>query len=323
MKAEANYQEPAQSLEEENPPNPNIFLSVIVSISREQNQIDETLDLIKDYLQTQRFNSEILVVDRGNYDQTTEVITDPGRYIYEFKEQRSTRVKRNIEHLGQGFSLSRSLLRTRGRYILCTDEEMSVPIAEVEKMLPYAQAGADLVLGLPMGWGEDRQNGNQQSSQQSVFTKVWRRGLGINYPDDKSATWFAALMGIRYRGCLLKLFRRDAARCIAGAQKLYGRSFDLEQLYLAWALGFSIRKVRVECRPQPGSRVHCEEPGRDESRSSPRQKGRVASARGQIGLGNPLHLLIDALKIIYTHRNLRRLRQTPSENWTESADRVV
>jgi len=147
MKAEARYSEAVQPLKEENSPNPDIFLSVVIPAHDEydehdkhndyddydeQNLIDDTVSTVKDYLQAQDFNSEIIIVGEGNYDRTTEVIKGPGRYVYDFKEQRSSRVKRDIENLGLGFSIARSILRTRGKYILCTDENLSTPIWEVE-----------------------------------------------------------------------------------------------------------------------------------------------------------------------------------------------
>ncbi|MEW6380400.1 MAG: glycosyltransferase [bacterium] len=269
MKAEARYLEPIQSMEEKSSPKPDIFLSVIISAFNEQDQIDDTLNIVKDYLQNQVFNSEIMIVDGGNYDRTTEVIKKPGRYVYEFKEQRSSRVKRSIETLGQGFSLSRSILRTRGKYILCTDEELSVPIFEVEKMWPHVQAGIDVVLAFP-------KDGIKEPFPPFAGRKLGRHAV-------KTLAWFTSIMGTRCRQCKFKLFRREAARCIARAQKLYGRSFDIEQLYLAWAMGFSIKEVPVEwCPPQ-----------------------RVRANR-QNDPGDSVRLLADVLRVLYTHWDLKR-----------------
>jgi len=280
MRAEARYLEQIQPLEEENSPNPDIFLSVVIPVSTEQERIDDTLGTVKDYLQTQDFNSEIIIVDDGNYDRTTEIIKSLGRYVYDFKEQRSTRVNRRIKTLGQGFSIARSILRTRGKYILCTDEDLSTPISEVEKLWSHVLSGADIVLTSPqLRPAQIRQPMKEKLMEYTV--RAMARLSSIN--------------GIQYRQCKFKLLAQDSAKSIARAQKLYNGSFEIEQLYLARALGFSIKVVPVEW--------HLPEKNKAGSQN-------VNSRNGNSGNGNdrnnPMRLFLDILEIHYIHRDLKR-----------------
>ncbi|MEW5802994.1 MAG: glycosyltransferase [bacterium] len=276
MKAEARHLEPIQPLREENSPDPDIFLSVVIPAFHEQDRIDDTLSAVKDYLQIQEFNSEIMVVDGGNYDRTTEIIKSLGRYIYDFKEQRSTMVARSIRNLGQGFSLARSILKARGKYILCTDEDLSTPISEIEKLWPHVRNGTDIVLTFP----------KSRTVQMSRSLK----GKCVEYAV-RAIARLMAIRGIQYRQCTFKLLDQDSAKSIARAQKIYNSSFDIEQLYLAHALGFSIKEVPVEWRPPERNKV-----------SSP---------------NDPVRLLLDIFEILYVHRGVKRSGRLDQRGTTE------
>lgn len=247
---------------------PDIFLSVIISAFDERDRIDDTLGIVKNYLQSRDFSSEIIIADESSYDSTTEIIKSLDGYVYEFKEQRSTRVKRKIEHLGQGFSMARSVLRTRGKYILWTDEDLSTPISEVEKMWPHLNNGVDVVIAFP----------KIQLAQRSCV----RWGNLMEWAI-KPLVQLINVAGGQYRPCSFKLFEQKSARRIAKAQKLYGRGFDIEQLYLAQTMGFTIKEIPVEWRPV------------DESKAR--------------SLNDSIHLLFDIIRILYVHRGLRRYKK--------------
>jgi dolichyl-phosphate beta-glucosyltransferase len=327
MRAEARYLEPIQPLEEENSPKPDIFLSVVIPVSTEGDRIDDTLSTVNDYLQTQDFNSEIIIVDDGNYDRTMEIIKSLGRYVYEFKEQRSTRIKMSIKNLGQGFSIARSILRTRGKYILCMDEDLSTPISEVEKLWPHVLSGADIVLTFP----------KIQTAQihQPLKEKLMEYAV-------RAMARLTAINGIRYRQCKFKLLEQESAKSIARAQKLYNGSFEIEQLYLAHALGFSIKEVPVEWHPPKQNKAdsqngdamngdnrkagsqnwdlrnrnlrnwnsrrrseNCQN-GNNRHGNSQQERSRNGNRRNENGQNNPMRLLLDILELLYIHRDLKR-----------------
>jgi len=331
MRAEARYLEPIQPLEEESSPNPDIFLSVVIPVSTEQDRIDDTLSTVKDYLQTQDFNSEIIIVDDGNYDRTMEIIKSLGRYVYEFKEQRSTRIKMSIKNLGQGFSIARSILRTRGKYILCMDEDLSTPISEVEKLWPHVLSGADIVLTFPkIQTAQIHQPLKEKLMEYAVRAMARLTAInGIRY-------------AIRYRQCKFKLLEQESAKSIARAQKLYNGSFEIEQLYLAHALGFSIKEVPVEWHPPKQNKADSlnGDALNGDNRKTASQNGdgwnwnsrnwnsrnwngrrcdmnsqrvnsqqehsRNGNSRNENGQNNPMRLLLDILEILYIHRGLKR-----------------
>ena len=64
-----------------------------------------------------------------------------------------------------------------------------------------------------------------------------------------------AVPGIQDTQCGFKLFRREAAQRLFGAQTIMGFSFDLEILYLANKWGYKIAEQPVTWIDAPGSKV--------------------------------------------------------------------
>jgi dolichyl-phosphate beta-glucosyltransferase len=62
-------------------------------------------------------------------------------------------------------------------------------------------------------------------------------------------------MNIKDTQCGFKLFEREAARRIFGAQTIMGFSFDLEILYLAHKYGYTVAEEPVSWIDAPGSKV--------------------------------------------------------------------
>ena len=101
----------------------------------------DSLYIIKDYLGTQSYRSEIIVVDDGSSDLTMEIVKFIDIYGREIKEQDEGTLLENIKNVGKGFSVARGMIKARGKVVLFSDADLSTPIEEVEKLLPYIDEG--------------------------------------------------------------------------------------------------------------------------------------------------------------------------------------
>lgn len=218
------------------------FLSLIIPAYNEQARIADTLYAIKDYLSRQDYVSEIIVVDDGSTDLTTEVVKFIDFYGAEMKAQSTGILMENIKNVGKGFSIARGIMRARGQVVMFCDADLATPIEEIEKILPFFDDGYDVVIG-------SRNLSSSRVAEKSLKRRILSWGLGLLVRS-------VSVPGIKDTQCGFKAYRHDAADSIALLQRIYGFGFDIEHLFIAHRLGLKIREVGVQWTDQPGSTVN-------------------------------------------------------------------
>jgi dolichyl-phosphate beta-glucosyltransferase len=243
----------------------DIYLSVIIPAYNEQERIADSLYRVKAYLSAQAYRSEIIVVDDGSADLTTEVVKTIDIYGKEIHEQAPGELMENIKNVGKGFSIARGLLKARGQIVLFTDADLSTPIEEVEKLLPHFESGNAIVIG-------SRKAADSIVESKPLLRRIMSKTLNL-------FVQFLTVPGIQDTQCGFKAYRRETAHRLAILQRIYGFAFDMEHLYIARRLGLTIKEVGVRWVHCEGSKVH---PVRDSYR-----------------------MFRDMLKIRFIHRKLR------------------
>jgi dolichyl-phosphate beta-glucosyltransferase len=218
-----------------------VYLSVIIPAYNEEERIADSLYCVKDFLYTRPYHSEIIVVDDGSRDLTTEIVRFIDIYGEEIREQEAGSLMENVKNVGKGFSIARGILRARGEIILTSDTDLSTPIEEVEKLLPYFSQGYSVVVG------------SRNLPESEVEAKPLRRQFLSRIFNFCVQT--LVIKGVSDTQCGFKAYRRDAAHRIAMLQRVYGFGYDVEHLYLAQKLGYAIKEVPVKWRHQEGSKV--------------------------------------------------------------------
>ena len=217
------------------------FLSVIIPAYNEQIRIADSLYVIKDYLSKQSYRSEIIVVDDGSSDMTTEIVKFIDIYGKEQLEHAEGTLIENNKNVGKGYSIAKGMLRASGEIVLFLDADHSTHICEVEKLLPYFRVGFDVVIG------SRKMNGS------IVEAKPWYRDLMSQLFN--LTVRLISVGGIRDTQCGFKAYRRSLAHSIAKQQRIYGFGFDVEHLYIAQKSGFKIKEVAIEWKHSEGSKV--------------------------------------------------------------------
>ena len=217
------------------------YLSIIIPAYNEQSRIADSLYKVKDYLAAQSYQSEIIVVDDGSRDLTTEVVKFIDIYGKETKEQDEGQLMENIKNVGKGFSIARGMIKASGDIVLFSDADLSTPIEEVEKLLPWFAQGYDVVIG------------SRKLAESEVEKKPWYRdAMSLLF---NLAVQAISVPGIKDTQCGFKAYRREAAHNIALLQRIYGFGFDVEHLYIARKQGFKIKEVAVKWEHMDGSKV--------------------------------------------------------------------
>jgi dolichyl-phosphate beta-glucosyltransferase len=215
----------------------NVYLSVIVPAYNEECNIENTLKKISNYLETKNFISEIIVVDDGSNDATVQ-------RAKEVKETLKTPliILEEKPNRGKGYALKCGFMVAKGKFILFTDADLSTPIEEFDKMLPYLEEGYDIVMA----------SRHLPESKIMVRQSVWREILGnIFY----KIVFIFLVKGISDTNCGFKSYRGAVAKQLYSHLTIYRWGFDTEIIYLAQKYGFKIKEVPVMWFNNPNSKV--------------------------------------------------------------------
>ena len=211
------------------------YLSVIIPAYNEKNRLRKTLPGLRDFLNQQDFSWEVILVDDGSDDQTSEV-------LLEFFNGSEVRVLRNSKNQGKGYSVKRGVLAAKGRVVLITDADFSTPIEEFIRLNHYMDAGCKLVIG------------SRGLPDSNVVThQVWyREGMGRFF---NRLVRLILSMDFEDTQCGFKCFERELGCLIFSKTTVTGFCFDVEFLFIAKKLGIKIIEVPVEWSNVLESRV--------------------------------------------------------------------
>ncbi|OIO66627.1 glycosyl transferase [Candidatus Woesearchaeota archaeon CG_4_10_14_0_2_um_filter_57_5] len=201
-------------------------LSIVIPAYNEEARIGKTLAQIRKHVP----HAELIVVDDGSSDGTVALARRAG-----------AKVLVNERNRGKGYSVRRGMLAAQGGLILFSDADLSTPITELPRFLSLAR-DHDVVIGSRSVTG----------SRVVVHQPLYRELIGKTF---NLLVQVMAVPGIKDTQCGFKLFSRDAAR-VFSVCRLDGFSFDVEALFVARKLGFSIKEEPVEWRNAAGSKVH-------------------------------------------------------------------
>jgi len=116
-------------------------VSVIIPAYNEESNIGTTLENVASYLSARQYDCEVIVVNDGSQDATSNQAISRKHLFKDFK------ILTNKTNRGKGYAVKRGILAARGRYILFMDADNSTSIDEFDKFLPFLQSGYEVVIG--------------------------------------------------------------------------------------------------------------------------------------------------------------------------------
>ena len=209
-------------------------LSVVIPAFNEDHRIGRSLDRILKFLAERHQGAEVIVVDDGSTDRTSEIAA-----AY---QNENLRVLRNATNRGKGYSVRRGYLEAKGQWVLFTDADLSAPIEELEHLWAAGAEGADVVIG---SRAVDRR-------KILVHQSLFRETAGIIF---NRIVRLILRLPIVDTQCGFKLFRRKRLMDVFERQTVYGFGFDPEILFLARKQGLEIREVAVAWSHDPATKV--------------------------------------------------------------------
>jgi len=216
--------------------NLNVSISVVIPAFEEELRIPDTIRRIHEYLTKRSGEFEIIVVDDGSSDKTADVVESLGKALG------NIRLKRNSVNKGKGFSVRKGILSSMYTLILVSDADLSIPIEELEKLLPYYYEGFDIIIG-SRGLKES-DIVKRQPWYRERMGKIFNLIVRIVVLDDFKDTQ-----------CGFKAFKGVVAQNIFKLCRVDGFSFDVEMLFIAQKMGYRIKEVPIKSINSPSSRV--------------------------------------------------------------------
>ena len=209
-------------------------ISIVIPAYNEERAIATAIRRAADYFSRSGKSFEIIVVDDGSADHTSERVRE------EMRSHPMLRLLRNDTNQGKGFSVKRGALSASGEWILFLDADLSTQPEEFEKLKPAMQ-DHDIVIG-------SRVLRDSVIAVHQPFLREWA-GRFFN----KVVQWYLGLP-LSDTQCGFKCFNRRT-KILFEKQTLAGWAFDVELLFLAQKMGFRIAEAPVVWTNDPTSTV--------------------------------------------------------------------
>jgi dolichyl-phosphate beta-glucosyltransferase len=212
------------------------YLSLIIPAYNEEARIVSTLNNVRDYLAVTFDSWNIVVVDDGSTDNTLSIMR---QWAAENEGLRIVSYKPNV---GKGYAVRQGVFAADGEFIAFSDADLSAPIEELAKLFDAVKKGYDIAIG------SRAVKGASIPIHQPFYRELGGKGLNL-------IIQALAVPGICDTQCGFKLFRGDVAREIFSRCFVNKWGFDVEVLYLARRLGYSIAEIGVKWSHAEGSKI--------------------------------------------------------------------
>ncbi len=227
----------------------SLYITLVVPAYNERERLPVMLDKTIPYLMSRKgkdatFTFELIVVDDGSKDSTSEVVR---KYSKQYGSDFIRLLKFKVNR-GKGGAVKRGVLKARGKYILMVDADGATEINDLEKLEKE-------MIRMEGGGGACVAIGSRAhlENSDSVAKRHWIRNFlmhGFN-----TLVKFLCVQGIKDTQCGFKLFNRGAAYVLFSSLHIQRWAFDIELLFIARQLQFQITEVAVNWQEIDGSKL--------------------------------------------------------------------
>lgn len=214
-------------------------LSIVIPAFNESSRIVEPLDIIANYLSESATLTEVIVVDDGSSDDTSEIAA---RGLEQMPGGIS-RVVSYDENRGKGFAVKTGMIEAKADIALFSDADLSSPIEEAPKLVdPIRRGDCDVAFG------------SRALDRSLIGThQPWRREQGGRVMNLIIRT----LSGLPFADtqCGFKAFNMVKFRPLLDLMRIDRFGFDVEFLFVANYHGLKLAEIPVRWNDVAGSKV--------------------------------------------------------------------
>jgi dolichyl-phosphate beta-glucosyltransferase len=213
-----------------------IALSVVIPAYNEAGRLPSTLRDLRAFLDRDGRRAEVIVVDDGSTDETSEAVRRVG------SDDPRVRLIRLPQNRGKGYAVRTGVVNAAGRLVLFADADGATPFAELARLEEHLRQGASIAIG----------SRALRDTKTRVEARIHRRVAGRMF---HAVVRLSAIRGFVDTQCGFKLFDASAAQDLFSRMRMTGYSFDVELLLMATRTGYRVAEVPVNWSHQPGSKV--------------------------------------------------------------------
>jgi len=201
-------------------------LAIIIPVFNEELRLNKTFTALDVFNRTwSSLEIKVIFVDDGSTDKTSLMINN-------WVKGKSAELYSYPQNHGKGFAIRFGIKKASGDYILLCDADMSTPLNELDKFLPFLSKKVPIVIGTRKKYGAEISI--HQSWLRENMGKIYT--LLANLITDVKVSDFT---------CGFKCYRTDVAKKIVELAFIDRWSYDAEFLFLARCLDFEITEVPV------------------------------------------------------------------------------
>lgn len=196
------------------------FLSFVLPVYNEKDNLKELYQKIIDVMETQSYNYELLFIDDGSTDGSFQVLEELNE-----KDNR-VRVIRFRKNFGKAAAYNAGFLHARGGIVMTMDTDLQDDPTEIPLFLEKINDGYDLVTG----WKHEGKGPVSKALPSKIFNKVVSFVTGIHIHDFN---------------CPFKAYRKEVLREI----EVYGELHRYIPV-IARSRGFTIVEIKIKNLPR-------------------------------------------------------------------------
>jgi dolichyl-phosphate beta-glucosyltransferase len=215
------------------PANSEVYLTIVIPAYNEEAIIRETLTRVTDFLSTQDYHWEVIVVDDASTDSTVDVVN---RFIVD-RSDMLVRLLVNEQNRQKGATICRGVMDAGGKFTVFIDADYAYPIEQVENFLAKLENGAHIVVGNRVD------PSTTYLVRPSTFNYIYQRYLLGRVFNLMVRTLL--LGGVSDTQCGIKGFHTETARKLLTKMRISNFAFDVELLYIARRNGEEIVQIPV------------------------------------------------------------------------------
>ncbi|XP_065669959.1 dolichyl-phosphate beta-glucosyltransferase isoform X2 [Hydra vulgaris] len=226
-----------------------VSISVIIPAYNEESRLPIMLDAALEYLSKRQntdslFSFEIIIVDDGSKDNTTQVAL---QYVNKYGSEK-IRVLTLKKNRGKGGAVRLGVFSSRGSKILFADADGATKFSDLD----IVEAGLDELHGgknnMAISIGSRAHLQEEAIAERSLFRNILMYGFHF-------LVYVLCVKGIKDTQCGFKLLTRKAALTLFSTLHVERWAFDVELLYAAQYLGIPIAEKAVNWQEIEGSKM--------------------------------------------------------------------
>lgn len=212
-------------------------LSIVIPAYNEAERLPPTLRSVLEFVRREGRQAEVIVVDDGSTDGTSDETRRIGA------GEPTVRLIRLPQNRGKGYAVRTGVVNATGDFILFADADGSTPIEEIHRLERALGEGAAVAVG----------SRALDATDVRVEAKLTRRLAGKLF---QLLVRRLTVDNVTDTQCGFKLFSAEAGHQLFSRLRMNRFSFDVELLMMANRWGYAVAEVPVNWTHRAGSKVN-------------------------------------------------------------------